>query len=71
MKLSDIKTEDIQTVSALVVGVATLGYKLYGVFQKYQADNADLTIEQFVSEITRIKEIPTDWEKIYPEDAAT
>ncbi len=67
MKLTDIKTEDIQTVSALVIGITTLGFNLYSIFNKYKADNVDLTIEQFIAEIMRIKEIPSSWDKIYTE----
>lgn len=67
MKFEDIKAEDLEKVSALIVGVATLGYKLYGIFSKYKADNSDLTIEQFISEVMRIKEIPTSWDDKYEE----
>lgn len=66
--LDNIDQADLEKVSALIVGLATLGYKLYGVFQKYKQQNADLTMEQFVAEVTRVKQIPTDWDNIYSEE---
>ena len=71
MTLKDIKPEDVEKIGGLILGLASLGMQLANVYNKYKVDNPDLTLEQFVSEVTRIQTIPTAWDKIYPEDEVT
>ena len=71
MTLKDIKPEDVEKIGGLILGLASLGMQLANVYNKYKVDNPDLTLEQFVSEVTRIQEIPTGWNKTYPEDVVT
>ncbi len=68
MTLKDIKPEDIEKIGGLILGLASLGMQLANVYNKYKVNNPDLTLEQFVSEVTRIQGIPTDWNKVYSED---
>jgi hypothetical protein len=67
MTIKDIKPEDLQKISGLILGLASLGMQLANVYSKYKVDNPDLTLEQFISEVTRIQNIPTDWNKVYEE----
>jgi hypothetical protein len=68
MVLKDINAQDIETIGSIILGIATLGVQLQSIFAKYKAGTPDLTLEQFISEVTRIQNIPTDWDKTYSEE---
>jgi len=68
MTLKDIKPEDIEKVGAILIGLGNLGYQLYNIYNKYKADNPDLTLEQFMAEIVRMQNIPTEWNTVYNEE---
>jgi hypothetical protein len=68
MNIKDIKVEDIEKIGSIILGLATLGMQLQSIFSKYKATNPELTLEDFIAEITRIQNIPTDWSTVYPEE---
>lgn len=68
MKLEDVSMSDVQQAGSILLGLATAGYQIY---QQMKQKNPEITLDEFIAGVKNAQGIPTDWNKVYPEDDTT